>query len=69
MAIAKSTPLIALFLDRKVIQDYLDRQDIENPRPGGSPPTAQEVREMMLECGIRPEDNECSRGIIEMREE
>lgn len=31
--------------------------------------TAEQVRGMMLADGIRPEDNEFSRGIIAMREE
>jgi anti-sigma factor RsiW len=35
----------------------------------GEPIGAEKVQEMMLAEGIRPEDNEFSRGIIEMREE
>ncbi len=35
----------------------------------GEPVGAQKLREMMLADGINPEDNEFSRGIIEMREE
>lgn len=35
----------------------------------GEPIGAEEVQAMMLACGINPEDNEFSRGIIEMREE
>lgn len=35
----------------------------------GEPIGAEKVQEMMLACGIKPEDNEFSRGIIEMREE
>jgi hypothetical protein len=35
----------------------------------GEPVGAQKVREMMAADGIKPEDNEISRGIIEMREE
>ena len=30
---------------------------------------AEKVQEMIAACGFRPEDNEFSRGIIEMREE
>jgi hypothetical protein len=30
---------------------------------------AEELQDMMLKEGIRPEDNIASRGIIEMREE
>jgi hypothetical protein len=35
----------------------------------GEPVGVERLREMMLACGIKPEDNEFSRGIIEMREE
>jgi hypothetical protein len=30
---------------------------------------AEKVQEMIAACGVKPEDNEFSRGIIEMREE
>ncbi|MBI3950095.1 MAG: hypothetical protein HY314_06540 [Acidobacteria bacterium] len=33
------------------------------------PVPAEELQRMMLECGIKPEENLFSRGIIEMREE
>jgi hypothetical protein len=33
------------------------------------PIPAEELQRMMLECGIKPEENLFSRGIIEMREE
>lgn len=35
----------------------------------GEPLGAEKVQEMIAACGIKPEDNEFSRGIIEMREE
>lgn len=35
----------------------------------GEPIGAEELQKMFAECGIKPEDNEFSRGIIEMREE
>jgi hypothetical protein len=35
----------------------------------GEPVGAKKLQEMMLAAGINPEDNEFSRGIIEMREE
>lgn len=35
----------------------------------GEPIGAEKVQEMMLACGINPEDNEFSRTLIEMREE
>jgi hypothetical protein len=33
------------------------------------PVGAKKLREMLLQAGINPEDNECSRGIIAMRDE
>jgi hypothetical protein len=35
----------------------------------GKPVPPEKLREMMIEAGVRPEDNLFSRGIIEMREE
>jgi hypothetical protein len=35
----------------------------------GEPIGAEKVQEMMRACGVNPDDNEFSRGIIEMREE
>jgi len=35
----------------------------------GEPVGAEKLQEMMLECGIDPNDNEFSRGIIAMRGE
>jgi hypothetical protein len=35
----------------------------------GTPIGAENVQAMIAACGIKPEDNEFSRGIIEMREE
>jgi len=35
----------------------------------GEPIGAEKVQEMIAACGIKPEDNEFSRGIIEMRTE
>jgi hypothetical protein len=35
----------------------------------GEPIGVEKVREMMIACGIKPEDNEFSRAIIAMREE
>ncbi|MDX2030791.1 MAG: hypothetical protein SF339_08980 [Blastocatellia bacterium] len=36
---------------------------------GGEPVRAEELQRMFHECGIQPEENQFSRGIIEMREE
>lgn len=35
----------------------------------GEPIGAEKVQEIIAACGIKPEDNEFSRGIVEMREE
>ncbi len=35
----------------------------------GEPIGAEKVQEMIAACGVRPEDNLFSRGVIEMREE
>lgn len=35
----------------------------------GEPVSIEELHEMMIADGVNPEDNEFSRGIIEMREE
>jgi len=35
----------------------------------GEPIGAERVQEMIAACGVRPEDNLFSRGVIEMREE
>src|SRR5262245_30680873 len=35
----------------------------------GEPIGAEQLQEMIRACGVKPEDNEFSRGIIEMREE
>lgn len=35
----------------------------------GEPIGAEKLQQMIAACGVKPEDNEFSRGIIEMREE
>lgn len=35
----------------------------------GEPIAAEKLQEMIRRCGVKPEDNEFSRGIIAMREE
>jgi 3-methyladenine DNA glycosylase/8-oxoguanine DNA glycosylase len=45
-------------------KQLLERQGIR-----GEPIGAEKVQEMMAACGVKPEDNLLSRGIIEMREE
>lgn len=69
MAVAKKTLREDLFLDKAEIRRYLDEQGIETRLWDDPTATAEKAREMMLANGIRPEDNEFSRGIIAMREE
>lgn len=42
---------------------------MESHRIRGTPIGAKKLRALFLEAGIRPEDNEFSRGIVEQREE
>jgi hypothetical protein len=59
----------ALFLDKEPFRKIVAEQ---NARMGFVPdPTAtpEKAQQMMLDLGIRPEDNMFSRGIIAAREE
>ena len=49
----------------------LERLDLAFAEMGiqGEPVGAEKVQEMIAACGVKPEDNVFSRGIIEMREE
>jgi hypothetical protein len=58
-----------LFADKEHLKRLLETQDALMGFVPDPTATAQRAREMMLEDGIRPEDNEFSRGIIAMREE
>ena len=49
---------------RPIIAEVFKRMGIR-----GEPIGAENVQKMIAACGIKPEDNEFSRGIIEMREE
>ena len=49
-----------------LIDEAYRKMGIEITQPA---PTAEEVQELMLREGVRPEDNILSRGIIEAREE
>ncbi len=64
-------PLVGVhFSDPKALLPLLDKAfaqmgiDVTQPAP-----TPEEVQQLMLREGIRPEDNILSRGIIEAREE
>jgi hypothetical protein len=45
------------------------RQFMEEQAIQGKPIGAKKLREMALQHGVKPEDNEFSRGILAMREE
>lgn len=48
----------------KILEEY-NRETGFVPDPNV---TAQEVREMMIACGVRPEENSASREIMRIRE-
>lgn len=57
-------------IDKETLRPHIDRA-FEQMGIGSTEPalTAEEVQEMMLREGVRPEDCIASRGIIEAREE
>jgi hypothetical protein len=70
MAIAKKKPALEdLFLDKEAIHRQIKEIYREMGIPEDPTATAEKSRELFLAAGFRPEDNEFSRGIIEMREE
>ena len=58
-----------LFADKPEIQRLVAEISAEMGTLDDPSATPQKAREMMLALGIRPEDNEFSRGIIAAREE
>lgn len=69
MATSKVKRTSPLFVDKKKIQEIVARTNAEMgfvPDPAATPAKA---RQMMLNRGIRPEDNLFSRGIIAARDE
>ena len=69
MAIAGRPNAASHMVDKQWLRAKLQENghaDAIRRQPGMSP---QRVREMMMNEGIRPEDNEFSRGIIAAREE
>lgn len=59
---------VVRFVDKEKLQPIINRAFAEmgvRDEPVG----AEKVQEMIAACGVRPEDNILSRGIIEMREE
>jgi hypothetical protein len=66
--ILEEQPRIPQFVDKQRLRPLIIKTFKEmgiDKEPIG----AEKVQEMMLACGVRPEDNLFSRGIIEMREE
>lgn len=58
-----------LFANKDEIRRLVAEQYAEMAIPDDPTATPQQARAMMLAQGIRPEDNDFSRGIIQVREE
>jgi flagellar basal body rod protein FlgG len=56
------------FVDKEKLQPIVDNT-FAAMGVRGEPIGAEKVQEMIVACGVRPEDNILSRGIIDMREE
>lgn len=69
MAITQPSDLEILFVDKQKIRQYLKERGIGLALWDDPEATALRAREMMLAEGIRPEDNEFSRSLLETREE
>jgi len=69
MAVARKSLTEELLADKKEIQRLVAEQSEVMGIPDDPTATPQRARAMMLALGIRPEDNEFSRGIIAAREE
>lgn len=62
-------PLPAIqFSDKKALLKILEEYDRQMGYVHDPNVTAEQVREMMIACGVRPEDNSGSREIIRIRE-
>ena len=57
-----------LFVDKAKLRPIVDKV-FEEMGIHGEPIGAEELQKMMAACGVKPEENIFSRGIIEMREE
>lgn len=68
MAVEMKPDLRPRFVDKKA-EAILDEQYELMEQTYDPTATAEQARRMMLAEGIDPNDNEFSRGIIEMREE
>lgn len=69
MAVARKSSVDELFADKKEIQRLIAEQSQIMGISDDPMATPQQARAMMMALGIRPEDNEFSRGIIAAREE
>ena len=69
MAVVRKPTADELFANKKDIQRLVAEQSAIMGIPDDPAATPQKARAMMLALGIRPEDNEFSRGIIAAREE
>ena len=68
MAIANPITERNLFWNRSGLEEKFPTRVPRNELPADLSTLAFQAREMMLELGIRPEDNEFSRAIIAERE-
>ncbi len=69
MAVVLKPDIKSLVADKEALRRILEEQDQQTGFVPDPTMTPQRVREMMLADGIRPEENEFSREIIQMREE
>lgn len=69
MAVVRKPTIEELFADKSAIQRLVAEQYAAMEIPDDPAATPQKAQAMTLAAGIRPEDNEFSRGIIHAREE
>ena len=69
MAVVRKPRAEELFADKDEIRRLVAEQYTVMAIPDDPTVTPQKARAMMLALGIRPEENEFSRGIIQAREE
>ena len=67
--VPRTVPVEGPFADKSEIRAAADEQNALIGFETDPNATPERTREMMLALGIRPEDNEFSRGIIAAREE
>ena len=67
MAVARKPVANELFADKTEIQRLVAEQSKVMGIPDDPTATPQKARAMMLALGIRPEDNEFSRGLLAAR--